>query len=253
MKHKDTFIVNVNINWRVLVVFGVILCILIAAYSVARAQNDNPPDTNTNQSEPLINSTDQNSPDVSEPAEVVCSDGFLPTTNGECIPAESVETNPMLINDDNSITISGLGSRHIYLTNANYATNHTLTACAVGYHMASLWEMLDISNMIYDNSHPAAYNKADSGYGAPSNWYGWVRTGFSSSNSITTGSGNCNTWTSISTGDYGVSVRLSNTWEAAPGDIVTWDATSFTCNYTGPVWCVGDFYQSYLPLAVNNH
>jgi hypothetical protein len=143
--------------------------------------------------------------------------------------------------------------RHIYLTNTSYATNHTLTACAVGYHMASLWEMLDVSNMIYDNTHPAAYNKADSGYGPPSNWYGWVRTGFNSSNSITTGSGNCNTWTSISTGDYGVSVRLSNTWEAAPGDIVTWDATSFTCNYTGPVWCVGDFYQSYLPLAVNNH
>jgi hypothetical protein len=143
--------------------------------------------------------------------------------------------------------------RHFYLTNTTYRTDQALTACAVGYHMASMWEILDVSNLTYDNDHPAAYNKADSGFGPPSYWNGWVRTGNSSSNSSTTGSGNCNTWTSISSTDSGVSVRLSNAWETAPGDIFTWDATSFTCNYIGPVWCVGEFYISYMPITMKNH
>jgi hypothetical protein len=98
--------------------------------------------------------------------------------------------------------------------------------------MASLWELVDISNLIYDYVHPAAHTKDDSGYGPPSFWYGWIRTGGSSSNSATTGTGNCLNWTSTSSADSGVSVRLSRTWETAPGDIGPWDATSFTCNFT---------------------
>ena len=139
--------------------------------------------------------------------------------------------------------------RHFYLTNASFTTDQVLTACAAGYHAASLWEILDVSNLTYDYNHPAAYNKADSGYGPPSGWYGWVRTGYDSSGSPTTGSGNCNTWSTTSSGVSGVSVRLSNSWEAAPGDISTWDATSFTCNFSGPVWCVGNFYVTHLPLT----
>jgi hypothetical protein len=133
------------------------------------------------------------------------------------------------------------GGRHFYLTTQNYSPSAALTVCATGYHMASLWEILDVSSMTYDYDHPAAYTKADSGYGPPSYWYGWVRTGGDSSGSSTTGTGNCLTWTSTSGTDYGVAVRLSNTWETAPGDILAWDATPFTCNMSGPVWCVGDF------------
>jgi hypothetical protein len=142
------------------------------------------------------------------------------------------------------------GGRHFYLTAANYATNRVRTACASGYHMASLWELYDVSNLVYDYGHPAAYTKADSGYGPPSYWYGWVRTGYDSSSSSTTGTGNCNNWSNTSSSVYGVSVRLSRTWETASGDIGPWDATSFTCNYTGPVWCVGDFEAVYLPLVL---
>jgi hypothetical protein len=142
--------------------------------------------------------------------------------------------------------------RHFYLTSANYATNQVKTVCAAGYHMASLWEILDVSNLVYDYDHPAAYNKADSGYGPPSNWYGWVRTGYDSSGSTTTGAGNCLNWTSTSSPNNGVSVRLSDTWETAPGDIFTWDATSFGCGFTGPVWCVGSFFANYLPLVMRN-
>jgi len=148
--------------------------------------------------------------------------------------------------------IPASGGRHVYLTKTNYATNQVRTACASGYHTASFWEIVDVSNLIYDYDHPAAYTQADSGYGPPSYWYGWVRTGYGSSSSSTTGTGNCNNWSSTSNSVYGVSVRLSRTWETAPGDIGPWDATSFTCNYTGPVWCVGDFCTVYLPAVLKN-
>lgn len=142
------------------------------------------------------------------------------------------------------------GGRHFYLTEANHAIDEVLTACASGYHMASLWEILDVSNLTYDYDHPAAHTKADSGHGPPSYWYGWVRTGFFSSGSTTAGTGNCQNWSDTTAANSGVSVRLSRTWESAPGDISTWDATSFTCNFSGPVWCVGDFNVSYLPVTM---
>ena len=147
-----------------------------------------------------------------------------------------------------SIYLPPSAGRHFYLTSTIYYTDQALTACSAGYHMASLWEILDVSNLTYDFNHPAAKIKSDSGFGPPSNWYGWVRTGYDSSSSATTGTGNCNNWTSRLDTAYGVSVRLSNSWEVAPGDIYTWDTTSFPCNYTGPVWCAGDFHQVYLPL-----
>ena len=144
------------------------------------------------------------------------------------------------------------GGRHFYVTAANYAITEVKTACANGYHMASLWELYDVSNLIYDYDHPAARVLADSGYGPPSYWNGWVRTGYSSSSSNTTGTGNCFNWNSNDGSYYGAAVRLSRTWETAPGDMGPWDATSFPCNYTGPVWCVGDFYAIYLPLLLRN-
>jgi hypothetical protein len=130
--------------------------------------------------------------------------------------------------------------RGFYLTNTSYATNVPLTACAKGYHMASIWELLEVSTLNYHFKHPYAYTKADSGKGPPSFWYGWVRTGYDSSNNSTAGTGNCNNWSSVSGADYGVAVRLTNNWQTSLGAIGPWQATSFTCNYTGPVWCVSN-------------
>ncbi len=138
----------------------------------------------------------------------------------------------------------------MYLTTLNYYPNTAKTACAPGYHMASLWELYDISNLTYDYANPLAYTKADSGSGPPSGWYGWVRTGYESLGSATAGTGNCLNWTSADPASYGVSVRLSTAWETAPGDIGPWDATSFTCSLVGPVWCVGEFHQVYLPVTL---
>ena len=135
---------------------------------------------------------------------------------------------------------TGGKEKHFYLTDLNYKSDEALTACASGYHMASLWEILDVSNLTYDYDHPAAHTKDDSGFGPPSYWYGRVRTGYSSSSSSTTGTGNCLNWSSAESDKFGLFVRLSRSWETAPGDIFTWDATSFTCATNGPVWCVGD-------------
>jgi hypothetical protein len=106
-------------------------------------------------------------------------------------------------------------ARHFYLTSANYSTNQALTACAAGYHMASLWEILNVSKLVYDYDHLSAKKLDDSGWGPPSGWNGWVRTGYISSGDNIAGNGNCRNWSSVSSGDYGVSVRLSRYWEMA--------------------------------------
>jgi hypothetical protein len=146
--------------------------------------------------------------------------------------------------------VTSSDARHFYVTDFNVATDATLTACSIGYHMASMWEILDPSNLVYNFAHPDAHTKADSGHGPPSFWYGWVRTGQSSSNANTGTFDNCNNWTSTSASDTGVSVRLTRTWETPPAEIGgIWDATDFSCNFTGPVWCVkNDINYTYLPL-----
>lgn len=140
--------------------------------------------------------------------------------------------------------------RHLYQTNTSYVANNVLSACSAGYHTASLWEILDVSNLAYDYNNPSAKTQDDSGHGPPSGLDGWVRTGYSSSSDGTAGSGNCLNWTSNgSIRSYGTAVRLANDWTSAPGDISTWVASSFTCNATKPVWCVGDFTSVYLPVV----
>ena len=142
--------------------------------------------------------------------------------------------------------------RHFYVTAHKVPADGVLSACAPGYHAASIWEILDVSNLTYDAAHPAAFTRADSGYGPPSAWYGWVRTGYVSSASATAGTGNCYAWTSTAKGVYGTAVGLPYAWEIAPGDMSTWDATPAACAATGPVWCVGEFNAIYLPVVLRS-
>ncbi len=146
---------------------------------------------------------------------------------------------------------TGRSGRHYYLTEANFDSDQALTACAAGYHMAAMWEIVDPSSLIYDANHPDAHTKMDSGQGPPSFWYGRVRTGQDASTSATAGTGNCNNWTSVDAGDSGAFVRLSRTWETPPSEIGgIWEVETFTCNVVGPVWCVGDFNLVYLPAVL---
>ncbi len=140
--------------------------------------------------------------------------------------------------------------RNVYLTNTEYSTASASTACGPGYHMASLWEIVGVSNFEYVNAHPAAYNKADSGDGPPAGWWGWVRTGSDSSGSTVAGIGNCLNWSTTDSASSGTAVRLTNNWSAAPGAVAPWQVQAFACNYIGPVWCAGNFSYVYLPFAV---
>ena len=239
MKSKDSLTIDLTVNWRVLALLGVAALLSVLAYSVAVAQGGEPPVTNNADVAPVADMPQP--PPVTVPDSPEAQDGSLVlTTNGEWVPRDSIGAAPSSALGDVRASASGGGERHVYLTHANFATNQVRTACASGYHTASLWELYDVSNLIYDYNHSAAHTKADSGYGPPSYWYGWVRTGWDSSSSSTTGTGNCNNWSTTSNSVYGVSARLSRTWETAPGDIGPWDATSFTCSFTGPVWCVKD-------------
>jgi hypothetical protein len=238
MKSKNELIINLNVDWRMLAVLLVTAGLLIFAYSAVSAQSDEPLTTNSVQAEPAESVAQP--PPVTAPDPSQAQEGDLLTTNGEWVSSDSVGAAP-----SSEATAAGIGAQAasgalFYLTDANYYTDQVLTACASGYHMASLWEILDVSNLVYAYDHPAAHTKTDSGFGPPSYWHGWVRTGQDSSGSSTTGIGNCLNWSTRSGSNNGVSVRLSRTWETAPGDIFTWDANTFDCSIIGPVWCIQD-------------
>jgi hypothetical protein len=127
------------------------------------------------------------------------------------------------------------GMRKYYLTNGSYGGANTLYTCDTGYHMASLWEILDTTQLEYNSV--LGYDQADSGSGPPTNVYGWVRTGYFSNNSSTPGMGNCTVW-SLTTG-YGTVARLTSIWTASP-DLHVWDVGSSLCNGVQRIWCVED-------------
>jgi hypothetical protein len=135
-----------------------------------------------------------------------------------------------------------------YLTESFYTGADADTACASGYHMAALWELLDVSTLRYDTDR--GRTQADSGQGPPTYFEGWVRTGNSSSTSNTAGWGNCNAWTSSSSIDYGSSAYLPKDWSAGQ-DVHVWNVGAWECNRTLPVWCVPS-YRIYLPLVLCN-
>jgi hypothetical protein len=236
MKAQEPLTININLDWRVLLVAVLVAGVLIFGVTASGAVGDDPPTTNDQALEPVAGEAGGTVVTMPEPPAGMGD--VVMTTNGEWVARDSLGIEPAAAAAaPEAVTATGAG-RRFYLTSASFSTNHVLTACAAGYHTASLWEILDVSNLVYEYNLPAATKKADSGYGPPSYWYGWVRTGWDSSGSTTTGEGNCNNWSNTSATLHGVSVRLSKSWETAPGDIFTWDANTFTCDYGGPVWCV---------------
>jgi len=135
---------------------------------------------------------------------------------------------------------SPAGMRHFYLTELSaYVGGWASVACGDGYHMASLWEMVDPSNLKYAWPSWAA----DSGQGPPSGWQGWVRTGAGSSNIQAPGIGNCNAWTSSSAGDYGTVAQLAQDWlgtGAHSPNFQLWHVDVLSCDNVISVWCVED-------------
>ena len=123
-----------------------------------------------------------------------------------------------------------------YLTQTTHNGSQALTACASGYHMASLYEIIDPSNLKYDTQLGFTY--ADSGTGPATNVAGSIRTGSGSNGFNTPGFGNCYAWTSASNADYGTVVILDFSWLDNASLISPWRAATRDCSFAGHVWCV---------------
>ncbi len=144
--------------------------------------------------------------------------------------------------------------RRYYLTSSAVAANNALTACATGYHMASMWEIIDVSNLEYNST--LGLTLTDSGSGPPSVYQGWVRTGYNTASSTTPGQGNCLAWTSTVATNYGTTVRLPPDWTVAAAQSAPWEADAEACNVSTRVWCVGDDViggETYLPNVVKSY
>jgi hypothetical protein len=132
------------------------------------------------------------------------------------------------------------GLRQYYLTQGLYNGAQPTTACASGYHMASLWEIWDTSNLEYNAT--LGYNSvADQGGGPPTLYgtdhvSGWVRTGASANAYGVSGKINCNNWTfpGGSTFESGTIIYLDEDWTTIEG----WKATDRDCGFPNHVWCV---------------
>jgi hypothetical protein len=132
--------------------------------------------------------------------------------------------------------VASNGPRKFYLTKTKHDGDQALSACAVGYHMASLWEIHEPTNLRYNKDLGVTF--ADSGSGPPTDIFGWIRTGFVSSGGNAPGVANCNAWTSAS--GNGTVVSLPATWNS-PGLLVApWVSGLVACLSAAPVWCVQD-------------
>ena len=121
--------------------------------------------------------------------------------------------------------------------------------CANGYHFASLWEILDPSNLKYDTV--LGDDNLDSGKGPPSFTSGWVRTGSSSNDNPNPGHANCSSW-ELERG-FGTVVSLTTNWtDSSNRDIFVWDAALKPCRQTVQVWCMEDYnwMKIYIPLIM---
>jgi hypothetical protein len=159
----------------------------------------------------------------------------------------------------NAATAPTWSARKFYLTKTRaFQGNQALNACASGYHMASLWEIWDVSGLQYDTS--LGLSTDDAGNGPPSTYlnqpgsFGWIRTGFTSNDGSigSTGGSNCNAWGSNSGSARGALIGLTWSWEqpstghviSSPWMYVSQSISSAAnvnvCSNQNRVWCVQD-------------
>jgi hypothetical protein len=125
------------------------------------------------------------------------------------------------------------GIRKFYLTKNKVTGDGATRACATDYHMASLYEIANVSGLQYDTSN--GVTAPDSGSGPPTSLpdtygYGWIRTGeLSNTQNLNFGSANCTAWSSGSLEDTGSAVGLNDGW------IVTSDPARLQ---VAPIWRV---------------
>jgi hypothetical protein len=125
-----------------------------------------------------------------------------------------------------------------YLTKTEHAGDSVLTACAAGFHMASLWEIFDPSNLRYDTV--LGQTADDAGSGPPTRHFGWIRTGAGSGSSGIPGESNCRAWTTADPSTAGTIAALASDWGESLFLTDPWQGGSALCTAPQPVWCVED-------------
>jgi hypothetical protein len=141
--------------------------------------------------------------------------------------------------------------RHFYVSMTNVSGDDAINSCADGYHLASVWEILDVTDLVYASDHAAAKLLTDQGSGPAAGWWGWARTGGAASVANVAGRANCNAWASSTSGEYGTLVRLNPDWTDSATTISSWEAQTWSCAGTAPVWCVSDpVFGVWLPTMV---
>jgi len=132
-----------------------------------------------------------------------------------------------------------------YLTVTGFTGGDAITACDSGFHMASISEIQDSSNLEYPTRSTAAYDSLVDGQrlGPPSNHMGWVRTG---AYPLTGFPDNCNFWQSSSDQQRGTTMSLypilgdTNPDLQASDPTTWWHKVQQMCSVPEPVWCVED-------------
>jgi hypothetical protein len=116
------------------------------------------------------------------------------------------------------------GGRSFYLTKNTATGSQARKACTTSFHMASAWELANVSLLQYDTG--LGRTRADSDLGPPSesshvlnssNFAGFVHTGYDSYNStpLYPGLANCSAYTSDVGG--GTALFLITDWNSVPG------------------------------------
>jgi hypothetical protein len=152
------------------------------------------------------------------------------TLTGESAVASETET----------AQAASTGMRQFYLTKISYTGDAAKTVCDEGYHMASLWEIADPSNLKYDKSR--GHNQTDSGQGPPAgdsidSIAGWVRTGYVADESYNTGKANCDAWSDWQ--GNGTLAWLHDDWTSGQ-HVGIWNVTLDFCDDNHRVWCIED-------------
>ena len=128
--------------------------------------------------------------------------------------------------------------RTFYLTQENtFDASEAPSACAPGYHMASLWEIFDPSSLVYDTE---LGHMSGDGSGPPEFHIGWIRTGGGSGvgQNDTPGERNCAAYTTSDPETRGTVAALRTNWTSGAGVISPWTASTRACDQPVFVWCV---------------
>ncbi len=130
--------------------------------------------------------------------------------------------------------------RRFYLSKNLVDGSQALGACAAGFHMASMWEIHDPSNLDYDTQ--LGFTNGDTGQGPPTTHVfdegGWIRTGSNFGQHGLVGGHSCYSWTS--TVDLGTVLTLKRDWGTASIGVSPWLAANRLCSESTRVWCVED-------------